>query len=352
VLVRDCAGAAAFFAASGRMAWAGFALTASLYHALNHAFFKGLLFLGAGSILSAVHSRDMERLGGLIKKMPVTAAFFLVGAIAISALPPLNGFVSEWMTLISLFAGMQCEGLAIRFFSPILASLLGFAGALAAMCFVKAFGITFLGMPRSPESEKAAEADGFMQTGMGLLALGCVLLAAGAGGIVQILSGAASDLLQVGASFAPPDLGRFAPGPAFALFCVFVLAVAGWLFLRLRKVAVRTGPSWDCGFSRISNRMQYSAIGYSKPLRRIFSFLYQPLRRVEIEDEGHTVLRTAQRFESRIRPLFEEVLYRPVARWILGLSEKARQIQTGHIQLYLSYIFLTTIILLLFVRLL
>ncbi|MBI4549537.1 MAG: hydrogenase 4 subunit B [Candidatus Omnitrophica bacterium] len=356
-------GSSLFFAASGRTAWAGFALIAALFHSVNHAFFKGLLFLGAGSVFSAVHCRDMERLGGLIHRMPATAAFFLTGCVAISALPPLNGFVSEWMTLIALFAGMQFQGLAARFFFPILASLFGFAGALAAMCFVKAFGITFLGSPRSSEAAQARESDGWMKAAMAVLSAGCVLLSAGAGWTAGILSRVAADLLEgAPADFlpsgqsvcvsGPAEMGRFMPAAGLGLLAVLPISLWIWRRLRLKQLKVRTGPNWDCGFSRITDRMQYSATGYSKPLRRIFSFLYQPLRRVEVEDEGHVLLRTAQRFESRIRPLFEEVLYRPLARWIIGLSEKARQIQTGHIQLYLSYILLTTIILVLVVRLL
>jgi len=354
-------GAATFLAASHHLPFASFALIASLYHVLNHAVFKGLLFLGAGSVLSATHTRDMESLGGLIKNMPWTAACFLVGSVAISALPPLNGFVSEWMTFIALLSGFQCEGLGIRFFSPILASLLGLAGALAAMCFVKAFGVTFLGAPRSSHSEHAQEVSFSMKMGMMILALSCFFFAVAAPSIVSRLGKLSAALIgsEVPSSYfgrgsfllEPSGLGQFSPWFALGVFVAILMSLLVLGRLGLKERPIQIGSTWDCGVPNLSPRMQYSATGYSKPLRRIFSFLYQPTRRVEVEDEGHELLRTAQRFESKIRPLFEEVFYRPVAKLVFWISEKAKQIQTGHIQLYLSYIFVTLIVLLLLVRL-
>jgi hypothetical protein len=228
------------------------------------------------------------------------------------------------------------------------------------MCFVKAIGITFLGMPRSTEAARAQDVPLSMKMGQMILSMSCLLFALLAPGIVPLLGRVTSETLNLsstlftwgrfGLFIHPMDLGRFSP---WLVFVIFLGILAGLIFLMrgiLGKVLFRKGTSWDCGTGGLTARMQYSATGYSKPIRRIFSFLYQPTRRVEIEDEGHEILRTASRFESRIHPLFEELFYRPVLKFVLTYSRKARKIQTGYIQLYLGYIFVTLILLLIFVR--
>ncbi len=351
-------GMALVFSSANQPLYGCFALIAALYHVINHAMFKGLLFLGAGSVLSATHTRNMEDLGGLIRKMPWTAACFLTGAAAISALPPLNGFVSEWFVFIALLLGFESTGAGIQFFSPVLAVLLGFAGALAAACFIKAFGISFLGQPRSRHAAEAREVSGSMKLGMGILGASCFGLALGAPWVFRILgktieafSGAQlsmEGLTQKTFLFSPSGTSQFSP--FFIVLVVLGFALGAVLFLRLicGKQSVRIGPSWDCGLPGLESRMQYTSTGYSKPLRRIFSFLYQPTRRVELEDEGLEILRTAQRFESKITHHADEWVYQPLSELVARLSRKAKQIQTGHIQLYLSYIFITLILLLLF----
>jgi hydrogenase-4 component B len=338
--------------------YAGFALVAALYHVINHAIFKGLLFLGAGSVLSGTHTRSMEDLGGLIRKMPWTAVFFLVGTMAIAALPPLNGFISEWLTFIALLLGCEGASPAMRFFSPLLAALLGLAGALAATCFVKAFGISFLGKPRSEHAAHAREASGSMKTGMGILAASCFGLALAAPWVMGVLGRIAQSLFgadipmgtMVRKSFlmSPSWASQFSPLLITLILSVFLIGAVIFLRVLLGKKIVRIGPSWDCGMPGLTPRMQYTATGYSKPLRRIFSFLYQPTRRVELENEGHTILRTAQHFESKITHPVDEWVYKPLSALVADLSRKAKRIQTGHIQLYLSYIFITLILLLLF----
>lgn len=354
-------GMALVFAHTGQPLFASFSLIAALYHTLNHACFKGLLFLGSGAVLSQTHTRNMEELGGLIKKMPQTAFSFLIGAAAISALPPLNGFVSEWLTFISLLLGFEIPGVGIRFFAPVLASLLGLAGALAAACFVKAFGITFLGMARSAHAEKAREVDASMRFAMGLLVAGCFAFALGAPWIVSILGKVSSVLVGMEIPkemfaekvflLTPSELSRISPLAAGLVFLVLAPGTFVIVHLVLRKPRIRLGPSWDCGMPRLVPRMQYTATGYSKPIRRIFSFLYQPARNVEVEDEGLEILRTAQKFETGVRPLFEEIFYQPAYRLVAWIAGKVRQIQTGHIQLYLAYIFVTLILLLILARL-
>lgn len=351
-------GMALVFSSAKQPLYVLFALVAALYHVVNHAAFKGLLFLGAGSVFSKTHTRNLEELGGLIKAMPWTAAFFLVGAAAISAIPPLNGFVSEWLTFIALLLGTEGAGAGIRFFAPILASFLGLAGALAATCFIKAFGVTFLGLPRSEHAAHAREADASMKVGMGILAVFCFGSALAAPWIVSVLGRVAKTLTggesnmavltQKSFLMSPSGSSRFSPFLTAAILLGAMLLMAGALRMILGKKRVRIGPSWDCGMPGLEPRMQYTATGYSKPLRRIFSFLYQPTRRVELEDEGHEILRTAQRFESKITHPVDEWLYRPLIALVSDLSQKAKRIQTGHIQLYLSYIFVTLILLLLF----
>ena len=350
-------GMSIIFVSNGQPLYASFALIAALYHVLNHASFKGLLFLGAGAVLSKTHTRNMEELGGLIKKMPWTAACFLIGSVAISALPPLNGFLSEWMIFLAVLSGYQCPGLAIHFFAPVLAALLGFAGALAAACFVKAFGICFLGESRSDHAKKAAEVSQSMKLAMEILAASCLGFALLAPGIVFLLGKTAGTLIKAETNvsmFTPngflislADVGQIPP------FLMGGILIGGslilFVFLKLTgNREIKIGPSWDCGLPKLEPKMQYTATGYSKPLRRIFSFLYQPTRRVELEDEGHEILRTAQRFESETVHIFEEWIYKPLSQFMLLASKKAKLIQTGHIQLYLSYIFFTLLLLLIY----
>ena len=335
-----------------------FSLIAGLYHLINHAVFKGLLFLCAGSVYNSTGTRDIEKLGGLIKKMPVTAFAFLIGAMAISALPPLNGFVSEWLTFIALLLGFEGAGVGMHFFSPVLASLLGLAGALAATCFVKAFGISFLGKARSQHAAGAHEVSESMKLGMGILVVSCLGLSFAApwvlrvlGTVVLALSGTdvpMGVLSQKLFLISPSGMSQFSPFLMAMILSGFLIGTVILLRMVLGKKNVRVGHSWDCGMPGLEPRMQYTSTGYSKPMRRIFSFLYQPTRRVELEDEGHEMLRTAQRFESKITHPVDEWVYRPLVDLVALFSRKAKQIQTGHIQLYLSYIFITLILLLLF----
>ncbi len=188
-------GASLLFVSLGNKPLAAIALIAGLYHVLNHATFKGLLFLGAGSVLHATGTKNIEELGGLIKKMPWTSFFFLLGAVAISALPPLNGFVSEWLTFQALLLGFQLSDLAVKIALPLTVALLALTGALAAACFVKAFGITFLGIPRSAHAESAHESSPSMIVSMGMLAVLCVILGVAPGLAVGVLEPLAGSLV-------------------------------------------------------------------------------------------------------------------------------------------------------------
>jgi hydrogenase-4 component B len=353
-------GAAMMFLQSGHAVLASLALIAGLYHTLNHATFKALLFLGAGAVLHSTHTRDMERMGGLIKRMPVTAFFFLIGAVAISALPPLNGFVSEWLTYQSLLQGFGSTEHLVRLMFPIAGAMLALTGALAAACFVKAFAITFLAQPRSDAAAKAPEASFSMLLGQGILAATCGLLGLWpaaflrcADPITRQLTGEAlagklllSNGLVIGT--VVPSGGKVSTlGITVAgLTLLSVPLLLRWVFSRQSEV--RVAPTWDCGLRGLTPQMEYSATGFSKPIRMIFKALFRPRREVQREYDYSPYFAKTIRFESHVEELFEKRFYRPLNRVVLRLSRRMRALQAGSIQAYLIYIFITLISLLLF----
>ncbi len=354
-------GAALMFITLGHPRLAAMALIAGLYHTLNHAIFKCLLFLGAGAVLHATHTRNMEKMGGLIRRMPQTAFLFLIGAIAISGLPPLNGFVSEWLTYQALLAGFGTTESLTRMMFPVAGALLALTAALAAACFVKAFGITFLALPRSEEAEAAHECDVSMVAGMGILAAVCVALGLGATWFLPVFDGITQRLLGVrmsgelvaGASGLVLTAGSARGGTVstagIAALFVILSALPGllWLFWG-RKGTRDIEPTWDCGLPGLTAENEYTATAFSKPLRMIFAALYRPRREIQAEYDVSPYYPTAIRFESEIEPTFEERLYAPVQRRVLRLATWMRGIQAGSIQAYLAYIFVTLILLLLF----
>ena len=352
-------GAALMFRSLGFVNLAALALIAALYHTFNHAIFKGLLFLGAGSVVQATHTRNMERMGGLIRRMPVTALCFLVGAVAISGLPPLNGFVSEWLTYQALLAGFGTTHSLTRLMFPIAGSLLALTAALAAACFVKAFAIPFLALPRSEDAADAREVSLPMRAGMALLALGCVALGLGATWFVRVFDPITQQTLGVRASSALVMARGWAlsPGTAhggtistagIALF--FLLAGAAFalpLAMRWRRRSIR-GPAWDCGLPGLTADNEYTATAFSKPLRMIFSALYRPRREIQAEYEVSPYYPSAIHFESEIEHPIEKHIYGPLRQWIMTVANRMKGIQAGSINLYLTYIFITLILLLLF----
>ena len=252
-------GAALMFRALGHPNLAAIALIAGLYHTLNHAIFKGLLFLGAGSVVNATGTRNMEQMGGLIRRMPVTALGFLIGAVAISGLPPLNGFVSEWLTYHALLAGFGTTGSLTRIMFPIAGSLLALTAALAAACFVKAFAIPFLALPRSEAASNAQESPVSMRLGSGLLALGCVVLGLGASWFLPVFDPITTQAFGVRVSSSLVAANGFAlsagsprggtvstAGIALLFLALAALPALFWL-LWGRGNRRSTGPTWDCG---------------------------------------------------------------------------------------------------------
>jgi hydrogenase-4 component B len=353
-------GAALMFLHTNHPVLAALALIAGLYHTINHAVFKALLFLGAGAVLHATHTRDMEKMGGLIKRMPKTAFFFLIGAVAISALPPLNGFVSEWLTYQSLLQGFGTTDSLVRLMFPLSGAMLALTGALAAACFVKAFGITFLAQPRSEQAAQAHEVSPTMLLGMGLLTGACVFLGlfpttflALLGPLTQQLIGQPLPAYLVQADGWVLGSAKAMGGTVSTLgialmgICLLPIPLVLWLFFG-RRTRVRIGPTWDCGLRGLTPQMEYTATGFSKPIRMIFKALFRPRREVQREYDYSPYFAKTLRFESHIEEAFVTRLYRPLNRTILRLSRRMRALQAGSIQAYLIYIFITLLLLLLF----
>jgi hydrogenase-4 component B len=353
-------GASLMFLHTAHPVLAALALIAGLYHTINHAIFKALLFLGAGAVLHSTHTRNMEEMGGLIKRMPMTAFFFLIGAVAISALPPLNGFVSEWLTYQSLLQGFGTTSSLLRLMFPLSGAMLALTGALAAACFVKAFGITFLAQPRSEEARHAHEASPSMLMGMGLLTAACVFLGLFPTLFLRLLDPVtlrltgerlSAQLTMAGVLVlgnSQPQGGTVFPlGLALTGICLLPIPFALWLFFG-RKTKIRVGPTWDCGLRGLTPAMEYTATGFSKPIRMIFKALFRPRREVQREYDYSPYFAKTLRFESHIEEAFVTRIYRPLNRAILRLSRRMRALQAGSIQAYLIYIFITLLLLLMF----
>ncbi|HEY6951711.1 MAG TPA: hydrogenase 4 subunit B [Bacteroidota bacterium] len=350
-------GAALLFNSTGNKTVAALALIAGLYHVLNHATFKGLLFLGAGSVVRATNTRNIEELGGLARKLPWTSAFFLVGAVAISALPPLNGFISEWLTFQALLLGFTSADLIVKLAVPVTVALLALTGALAAACFVKAYGITFLGMPRSSAADKAHESPRTMLAAMGVLALGCVVLGAIPGIALSALNPLSGSLLGVpmtnAVSLAGPTM-MLSASPSTSMAPVLMLALlAGFAGLPIvaglvmgGRLRSRIAKTWVCGIETLRPRMQYTATGFSKPIRLIFSAIYRARHEIEISEDVSPYFKPEIRYEVTMEHVFEEKLYKPAMRGVLSVARFGRRLQTGHIQSYLAYIFIILIVLL------
>lgn len=353
-------GAALMFLHTGHPVLASLALIAGLYHTINHAAFKALLFLGAGAVLQATHTRNMEEMGGLAKRMRWTALFFLIGAVAISALPPLNGFVSEWLTYQALLQGFGTTTSLVRLLFPIAGAMLALTGALAAACFVKAFGIAFLAQPRSEHAARAREASFTMLLGQGILTAVCVLLGLFPTVFLKLLDPVTQQLThrELSAQLTLADglvlSGAVSAGGTvstlgLSLMAVGLLPVPFMLWLLLgRRTKIRIGPTWDCGLKGLTPRMEYTATGFSKPIRMIFKALFRPRREVQRDYDFSPYFAKTIRFESHVEEVFQTRIYRPLNRLVLRWSRRMRALQAGSIQAYLIYIFITLLLLLLF----
>jgi hydrogenase-4 component B len=330
----------------GLPALAAVAAAASLAHVLNHAVFKGLLFLGAGGVVMGTGTRRLEEYGGLLRRMPWTGLFFLIGSLAIAGLPLLNGFVSEWLTFQALLVGFFTRPGFARLNYPLGGALLALTTALAAACFVKVFGISFLALPRSTAAGVAHESPWVMLAPQAFLAALCV----GLGVFPGVLLGALGGVLASLPGLAPKALdgalalGMKSPAAAFdhvipAMFGVMVLGsiILASLLASRRSLVVRREPTWGCG-GELSARTEYSASAFSKPLMMVFRAIYRPTRQVETLAKISPYFAEEVRYRAEVEPTFERYVYHPLLRAVLGVANGMKVLQAGSLHAYLGYV--------------
>lgn len=354
-IVFTALGLALAFAASHMPAAAALATAAALLHVFNHALFKTLMFCGAGAVLVATGARDMETLGGLIKRMPQTAFLMLVGAMAISALPPLNGFASEWLTFQSVLLSPQLSSWALKLEVPAIGALLALAAALAAACFVRVYGIVFLGRPRSEPARTAGEVDRFSLAAMALLALGCLLAGIFPGLVIDALRPVTLALVggqlpaqagQAWLTLVPiADTRSSYNGLLVFAFMLSSGGLAAFAIHRLASDRWRRGPAWDCGFPDPSPATQYTASGFAQPIRRVFGTLVFGAREHgTMPPPGST---TPARLTVTLHDPMWEAFYAPISGLIAFATERLNVLQFLTIRRYLSLVFAALVLLLL-----
>ena len=348
-------GLALAFQANGLKLAAALAFTAALFHVLNHSLFKSLLFFGAGAVLSATGERNMDRLGGLIYRMAYTSFTVLVGCVAISALPPFNGFVSEWLIFQAVLQSPDLPQWALKVMVPAVGAMLALAAALAAACFVKAFGVSFLGRPRSAMAEKACEVDRFSLAAMFILAALCLLAGILPGLVIDTLSPVAVEILagrmpvqadEAWLSIVPIAESRSSyNGLLVMVFITTSASLAVFFIHRFASHALRRGPAWGCGFADPTPAAQYSGGSFAQPFRRVFgTMVFHARDRVEMPSPGD--IRPA-RLRIELHDLIWETMYAPIAGAIGRSSERLNRLQFLTIRRYLSLVFVTLVTLLL-----
>jgi formate hydrogenlyase subunit 3/multisubunit Na+/H+ antiporter MnhD subunit len=344
-------GLAILFESSNLRLFAALALSAALIHSLNHALFKSLLFLSTGSVLHATKQRSLGKLGGLIRRMPWVASLALVGTLSIAGLPPLNGFVSEWLLLQSFLFTPQVPHAFINMLIPLGAAGLALTVALAAYVMVKFYGVIFLGQPREASLADAHDANWLERLGLGWLALGCILI----GVLPQLaLKGAGavtSGLL--GDSVRPSStvwwIAPIAPGQASysgLILLVGIVGVVGITYVVVRLLAhgrIRRAAAWDCGYPWLTSRMQDTAEGFGQPIRHMFGGFFRMERDLPSPSDD------APRYRIHIEDRLWRTIYLPIARGVQGLADAISVLQGGRLSIYLLYSFLTLIVLLIFV---
>jgi hydrogenase-4 component B len=389
-------GAAMTFLATGHEVAAGIALVAALYHLANHSAYKALLFIGTGAVEAGAGTRDLDRLGGIARRMPWTSALFLIGVMGISALPPLNGFVSEWLTLQTMLRSALLSSTAIKVVFAVSGALLALTAGLAATCFVKVFAMGFLGLPRSEAAARAVEPGCGMRAPLALLAAFCILLGVLPTYVIPALDLAAAPLARARATVAlvppffepqaqraehlPPafvaefhDLGAqigrralpgrglvvlhrgearnpvvFAMSTSYMLVTLTVLLALSYAVFRVltRGRALTRGAVWDGGLRRLGPQLTYTATGFSNPVRVVFSALLQPRTG---EDSTEAV---AQHFRTAIRREYSEIHI--IDRWVLqppirglgSLAQLARRMHVGNVNAYAAYVLLAMLLVL------
>ena len=340
-------GLALVFSAYGMRPMAALALTAALYHAASHAFFKSLLFVGTGAVLHATSERSLGKLGGLIRYMPWVAWLTLLGALASAGLPPLGGFVAEWLLLQSFLFTPGLPNSFLNMLIPAVAALIALVAALAGYTMVKFFGVVFLGQPREEKLAGAHDAGGWERAGMLLLAAGCLALGLAPVQCIALIDPVTRQLLAAGIGetiaqspwlLAPVSLARASYAPA-----LFLAGVAASFLLALVLVRAfyhrraRRAPPWDCGYPWQSSRMQDSAEGFGQPIRQIFEPLFRIERRLPSPDDAQP------RYHATVGDHFWHWLYAPVAAAVERAARLVGLLQQGRIAVYLLYSFVTLV---------
>ncbi len=388
-------GAGMTFLAAGRPTLGAIAFVAAFYHMVNHSVYKGLLFLGAGTVDATVGTRSMDRLGGLIHRLPWTGLAFLVGALSISALPPFNGFASEWLTLQSILRSVELSAIGVKAAFAVAGAILALTAALAVTAFVKAFAMTFLGHARSPEAERANRAPRALIAPMLILAALCLTLGVTPTYVIPTIDRAVGEYTHASATDAlvPPfflttaadtrglpagfvadfhDLGAqtgrsFLPGrglvvlhrggkenpvvyamsPAYTLIVLLLMLglTAGtvWL-LAARRRRVARGEEWAGGVRRLAPEMTYTATGFSQPVRVIFQAIFHPTVEEESREAAAGYFRLAIRRVQRDVYLPERLVFRPLARLAAGISAGCARMHNGKLNAYAAYVFIALIV--------
>lgn len=341
-------GLSLIFTNTGHPILSALGLIAALYHCLNHAIFKSLLFLGAGAILQHSHEHDLEHMGGLIKRMPYTAWCFLIGCISISALPPFNGFVSEWLIFQDAFQATTLKSEVMRTLIPVAAALLALTGALAAACFVKVYGVVFLGQARTRHVRRAHDPKFGMRLALGFLAVLCIFF-----GIMPTLTISFLNVIPkqlIGAQLPnthnwlwliPITEQTSSYNALFVIIGILAVCLISYWLIRayFGSIKLRTVKPWDCGYGGINSRMQYSATAFAMPLRRVFHAAWSIREKIEKTDSNTSYL-------LQINDWIWQYIYLPLERFSFALARSFAQLQGGNIRVYLAYAFITLILLL------
>jgi len=348
-------GLALAFDTNGWPAAGALALTAALFHVLNHALFKSILFFGAGAVLTATGERNMDRLGGLIHPMPVTSFAFLVACAAISALPPLNGFASEWLLFQAILLSPGLPHWGLKLLLPAVGALLALAAALAAACFVRVFGIVFLGRPRSVAAERAVEVDRWSHAAMITLAVLCVLAGILPGFVIDAMAPVVQSVTGARMpaqasiewlSIVPVAESRSSYNGLVVFFFIAASAsIAAYVIHRFASGAIRRAPAWDCGFPEQNPATQYTAGSFAQPIRQVFgTYVFRAHERVEMRPPGDP---GPARFEVKLHDLAWELMYTPIGNAVSLATTRLNQLQFLTIRIYLSFVSFALVFLLL-----
>ena len=359
-LILMAVGTAGLLRATGHPMFGALALFAAMFHLVNHAMFKGTLFLSAGSVLYATGTRDLDELGGLFKRLPIASSIFAVGTVAITALPPLSGFVSEWLILQGLLHAISSSAVVSVVLMPLSVGALALTGGLTAAAFVKAFGVGFLGVARSSAAASAVEPPRLMNIGSGMLASLCVVVGVAPIVLVGLLdrvvvaleNGSTSIVRGHGEALVIQNMHDILDPTIIAIVLMVALgATFGVRWMLARHYQVRRAPVWASGRELLTARMTYTATSFAEPLQRVFDDVLQPSHDLDVSPRGESRYYVdSVKFDTMGVDVFERLLYLPVFAFVRALANKVRLVQNGSVHRYLAYSLIALLIILLVAR--